>query len=97
MARILLRVLGGFFVLVLLLVAADVLLWKHAVSAGNGLDNVVVTRVTVATLKGSKEEYYFDGTSTVQCSRSTLPMPAAAGWYEPCWWQRTHRQVVTRY
>ncbi len=61
------------------------------------MDEVTVSRVSVATLKSSKEEYYFDGTDTLPCTRSLFPLPAAEGWGMPCWWLRRHRNVETRF
>jgi hypothetical protein len=90
-------VFGGLLVAVLLFYAVDYAAWRVRSTHGNGMDSVVVSRVSVATLKGNKEEYYFDGTDTMPCTRSLLPPPLAIGWGTPCWWLRGHRQVVTRY
>jgi hypothetical protein len=97
MVRILLRVVGCLVGGVLLFAAADYLVWQHHLQHGVGLDEVQVTRMSIAPLKSKKEEYYFDGTDTVPCSRSTLPMPSNAGWLTPCWWLREHHSVETRY
>jgi hypothetical protein len=97
MVRMLQRAMMGVAIALLLFVVADVLLWEHKVSAGSGYDTVQVSQVSIATLKGTKEEYYSDGTTAVRCSRSVLPMPAHEGWFAPCWWQRTHRTVEVRY
>jgi hypothetical protein len=97
MGRIFLRVIGGVLVLLLVIVAADVLLWEYKASRGNGYESMQVSKVSIASLKGSKEEYYSDGSVTVRCTRSMLPMPAADGWFAPCWWQRKHRTLEIRY
>jgi hypothetical protein len=97
MMRLFLRVIGGVLVLLLVLVAADVLLWEYKSSKGSGYESMQVSQVSIASLKGSKEEYYSDGSVTVRCTRSMLPMPAADGWFAPCWWQRKHRTVEIRY
>lgn len=61
------------------------------------MDEVAVSNVTVATLKSSKEEYYFDGSITLACPRSALPILTAQGLMTPCWYLRRHRTVVTHY
>ena len=88
---------GALLLAALLFCAGDYLAWRMRSSHGSGMDSVVVSRVSVATLKGNKEEYYFDGTDVLPCTRSLLPPPVADGWGTPCWWMRRHRQVITRY
>jgi len=46
----------------------------------------------VAPLKGNKEEYYYDGTGPVDCSRSLFPQ----GGNGACWWMTRHRVVYAR-
>ncbi len=88
---------GGLLIVAVLFYAADYATWRVQSAHGKGTDSIVVSRVSVATLKGNKEEYYFDGTDVLPCTRSVLPPPVAGGWGTPCWWLRGHRQVVTRY
>ena len=95
--RVLTWVFGGLLLASMLFYAADYAAWRVRSSHGHGVDAVVVNRVSIASLKGSKEEYYFDGTDVVPCTRSVLPPPVSQGWGTPCWWLRGHRQVVTRY
>ncbi len=95
--RILLRIAGGLLLAAVLFYATDYLAWRVRSAHGHGADSVSVSRVSVATLKGNKEEYYFDGTDVLPCTRSLLPPPTAGGWGTPCWWLRGHRQVVTQY
>ena len=97
MVRILVRMFAGIIVLALLFYAADYGVWRMRLVRGNGTDFVTVSRVSVASLKGNKEEYYFDGRDVLPCTRSLLPPPTADGWGMPCWWMRGHRQVITRY
>ena len=97
MLRILIRTASGLLLATLLFCVADYAAWRVRSAHGNGADSVVISRVSVATLKGNKEEYYFDGTDILPCTRSLLPPPTAAGWGTPCWWMRRHRQVVTHY
>lgn len=80
-----------------LVYAADWLTWRARVARGNGMDTVTVNRMTVAPLKGSKEEYYFDGTDVLPCTRSLLPPMTGDGFGTPCWYLTNHRQVVTRF
>jgi hypothetical protein len=51
-----------------------------------------VSRMVVAPLKGNKEEYYYDGTATVDCSRSLFPQAGSGA----CWWLERHRVVYER-
>lgn len=95
--RILIRIAGGLLLAALLFYAADYAAWRVRSANGNGMDFITVSRESVATLKGNKEEYYFDGTDVLPCTRSLLPPLTADGWGTPCWWLRKHRQVVTRY
>ncbi len=64
---------------------------------GTGMASMTVSRVSVAPLKGGKEEYYFDGTDTAPCTVSLLPPLTAQGWGTPCWWLQRHPQTITRY
>jgi hypothetical protein len=51
-----------------------------------------VSRFVVAPLKGNKEEYYFDGTAMVDCSRSLFPQAGSGA----CWWVKRHPVVYER-
>lgn len=81
------------FAIALLIYPADWLVWKARTLFGGGMDSVQVSRVTVAELKGNKEEYYPEGTDTATCSRSLFPQ----GGNDACWWLRRHPQIVDRY
>ena len=94
MARLLLRIVAGLLLLPVLVYAADWAVWR---ARSSSMDEVAVTSMSVATLKSSKEEYYFDGDITLACPRSLLPMPTAQGMMTPCWYLRRHRTVVTHY
>ena len=54
-----------------------------------GIGTVTVSRFVVAPLKGNREEYYYDGKASVDCSRSIFPQTAAG----PCWYVRRHPVV----
>jgi hypothetical protein len=89
------RFLTGIVVLLALVYPADWALWRvRGMFDGNGgMSSVQVSQVTVASLKGNKEEYYSDGTQTVACSRSVFPQAGAGA----CWWVRRHAQIELRY
>jgi hypothetical protein len=76
-----------------LLYPADWALWRVRVALGGGMGSIQVSQVTIAELKGNKEEYYPDGTTTVACSRSLFPQ----GGGNACWWLRRHPEVEERY
>ena len=82
--------------LVLLVVAAypvDWAVWRARVAAGGGMDQVLVSQMTAAEMKGNKETYYFDGTSMADCSRSLFPQAGVGA----CWWLRRHPIVTQKY
>ncbi len=67
---------------------ADYAVWRLR---GAPAASVEVTRFVVAPLKGSKEEYYPDGTVTLGCSQSLLPQGDS-----PCWYVERHRVTYDR-
>jgi hypothetical protein len=71
----------------------DWVVWRLRVAAGGGMGQAQVSHFTAAELKGNKESYYYDGTSTVDCSLSLFPEAGAGA----CWWVTRHPQVVDRY
>jgi hypothetical protein len=71
---------------------ADWAVWQARVRMGGGMGQVVVTRLAVAPLKGNKEEYYPDGTATVDCSKSLFSQAGNGA----CWWVERHRVVFER-
>jgi hypothetical protein len=71
----------------------DWAVWRVRVAAGGGMGQATVTHFTVAELKGSKESYYFDGTTQMECSESLFPEAGAGA----CWWLARHPQVIDRY
>lgn len=94
--RIVIRRFAGPTLLALAIYAADYAAWRVRLVRGNGIGIVLVSRVSIASLKSGEEEYYFDGTNTLPCTRSLLPPPTSSGWGTPCYWLLRHRQVVTR-
>jgi len=91
--KVLARSLAGLVVLALLAYPLDWAVWRLRVAAGGGMGKVAVDHFVVAELKANKEEYYSDGTVTVDCSRSLFPEAGSGA----CWWVARHREVFDRY
>ena len=86
--RLLRRTLAALVAAAALAWPADYAVWRLR---GAPTDQVEVTRFVVAPLKGSKEEYYPDGTDTVPCAQSLLPQDDP-----PCWYLQRHRVQYDR-
>lgn len=82
-----LAVVGAVFLLVY---AGDWMVWRVVRAGATG--SVMVSREVVASLKGNREEYFYDGTQEERCSRSMLP----EGGMRACWWVERHRVVFDR-
>jgi hypothetical protein len=91
--RTLVRSVLAVLAIVVLAWPMDWLVWRARVAMGGGMGTTQVDHFTVAELKANKENYYFDGTSTVACSKSLLPEAGSGA----CWWVARHRQVIDRY
>jgi hypothetical protein len=91
--RWLVRTCGAVLAAALLIYPADWALWRVRVALGGGMGSVQVSMLTIAELKGNKEEYYPDGTDTAACSRSLFPQGGSSA----CWWLRRHPEVVEKY
>jgi hypothetical protein len=95
------RMLGRALLALLLLAALaypiDFAIWRTRLALskdGRGvLGTVQVYHVVAAGLKGNKEEYYGDGTSPVDCSKSLFPQ----GGDNACWWVVRHPEVIDHY
>jgi hypothetical protein len=85
----------GLWLVLAVLVAypVDWAVWRVRVAHGGGMGQVEMGQVIAAELKDNKEEYYGQGTSLVDCSRTLYPQ----GGYGACWWMERHNDVVTRY
>jgi hypothetical protein len=70
----------------------DWAVWRIRVARGGGMGVASVSRIVVAPLKGGKEEYYWDGTADVACSRSIFPQAGSGA----CWWLARHATVFER-
>jgi hypothetical protein len=90
--RIAIRILAGLLAAAVLLYLGDWAVWRVRVAMGGGMGTAQVSRFVVAPLKGNKEEYYFDGKATVDCSRSLFPQAGSGA----CWWVQRHRVVYER-
>ena len=92
MKRLLGRALLGLLVTAAALFAGDWAVWRSRVAMGGGMGHLEVSRIQVAALKGNKEEYYWDGTAEVDCSRSIFPQAGAGA----CWWLERHKVIFER-
>jgi len=95
--RMLLKAVAGLVLLAALAYPVDFAVWRTRLALSHdgrgGMDSVEVNRMVVAELKGNKENYYYDGTMMVDCSRSLFPQ----GGVGACWWVTRHRDVLVRY
>jgi hypothetical protein len=82
----------GLVVLLALVYLGDWGVWRWRVAMGVGMGRLTVSRVVVAPLKGNREEYYSDGKTEVECSRSLFPQAGS----DACWWVKRHRVVFDR-
>jgi len=91
------KTVAALALLIALAYPVDFAIWRTRVALSHdgrgGIGSVEVKQVIAAELKGNKEEYYFNGTTTVDCSKSLFPQ----GGVNACWWQERHRDAVTRY
>lgn len=92
-ARLTVRSAIAILLIALAAYPLDFAVWRIRVAFGGGMDQVEVTQLTSAALKGNKTEFYYDGRQTVDCSRSLFPQ----GGVEACWWQRRHPQQIQQY
>jgi hypothetical protein len=91
--RALVRSVVAVLLMAVLAWPVDWMVWRLRVALGGGMGTTQVDHFTVAELKANKENYYFDGTSTVACSKSLFPEAGSGA----CWWVARHRQVIDRY
>lgn len=92
MGRAVLKTCFALLIAGTLVYVADFAVWKIRDLRGSGESSLTVTRYVVAPLKGDKEEYYPDGTETIQCSRSLFPQTGDGA----CWWIARHRVTFDR-
>jgi hypothetical protein len=90
--QIAVRILVGLIFGSAVVYFGDWAVWRARVAMGGGMGKATVSRFVVAPLKGNKEEYYFDGKSEVDCTRSMFPQGASGA----CWWVVRHPVVFDR-
>jgi hypothetical protein len=89
---ILVRLAGWLLVAAAVAYPVDFAVWRTRVAMGSGMGQVSVSQITAAKLKGNKEEYYWDGNISLDCSRSLFP----EGLYSACWYLRRHSETIAR-
>jgi len=87
MKRVLLLAVKYFLGFVLIVYAADWVVWHIRAERQTGLGTMQVDQFLGTPLKGQKEEYDFMGTVQEQCARSIFPHDSNP----PCWWLSRHR------
>jgi hypothetical protein len=92
-ARLLVRTAMGIGIVVVAAYPVDWAVWRLRVAVGGGMDTIQVTHFTVATLKYGKSDYYIDGTTKLDCSKSLFPEAGSGA----CWWVRRHEDVIVTY
>ena len=92
-ARLRVRTAMGVGIVVIAAYPVDWAVWRVRVAMGGGMDTIQVSHFTVAGLKGGKSDYYIDGTTGVDCSKSLFPEAGSGA----CWWVRRHTDVIVTY
>ncbi len=91
------KAVGCLLLITALAYPVDFAIWRTRLALSHdgrgGMGSVQVNRVVTAELKGNKEDYYFDGTEMVDCSKSLFPQ----GGVNACWWQERHHDAVVTY
>ena len=82
MKRTLGRVLAGLLWGSALLYSGDWGVWRARVAMGGGMGKVTLDVMIGTPLKNGREEYDWNGTQTVDCSRSLFPHTGQGA----CWW-----------
>ena len=82
----------GLIVALALLYVGDWAVWRIRVAMGRGMGTVAVSQIEVAPLKDNKEEYFWNGTVDLSCSRSIFPQAGNGA----CWWLARHKVVYDR-
>jgi hypothetical protein len=92
MKQIVGKALVGLILALAALYLGDWGVWRARLAMGGGMGQTSISRMQVAPLKGNKEEYYYDGTSDVDCSRSIFPQAGSGA----CWWLERNKIVFYR-
>jgi len=89
--RLLLKFLKYLLLAGLAVYATDFAVFAIRLTLGSGMGTVNVDRFLTTSLKGSKEEYDYLGSTSQSCSHSLFPQYAASAWNTPCWWLARHK------
>ncbi|MGD0796358.1 MAG: hypothetical protein ABR910_01430 [Acidobacteriaceae bacterium] len=90
--RILGRTAVGLIAALSVLYVGDWAVWRARVALGGGMGKVTVNTMTALALKSDRDEYFWDGSADVDCSRSIFPQAGGGA----CWWLARHNIVYER-
>ncbi len=93
LVKVLAKAVAGLALVAMVAYPVDWAIWRARMAHGGGMGAAQVARLTVAELKGGKEDYYLNGNTLEPCSSSLYPQ----GGYTPCWWLRRHPEAIQRY
>jgi hypothetical protein len=83
------RLVVGLLVALAALYVGDWAVWRARVAMGGGMGKVTVSTMTALDMKDGKEEYFWDGSADLDCSRSIFPQAGSGA----CWWLARHNIV----
>lgn len=83
------RSVVGLIAALAVLYVGDWAVWRARVAMGGGMGKVTVSDMTALPLKNGKEEYFWNGSEDVDCSRSIFPQAGSGA----CWWLQRHNIV----
>ena len=83
------RTVVGLLAALAVLYVGDWAVWRTRVAMGGGMGKVTVSTMTALDMKDGKEEYFWDGSADVDCSRSIFPQAGGGA----CWWLQRHTIV----
>jgi hypothetical protein len=89
MKRTLGKIVIGLIAALAVIYVGDWAVWRFRVAMGGGMSTVSVSSIIVTRLKDNKDEYDWDGTADVACSRSIFPQAGSGA----CWWLRRHKVI----
>jgi hypothetical protein len=92
MTWILRKTLVALIAAIAILYLGDWAIWRTRLAMGSGMGTISVSRMQVAKLKGNKEEYYYEGTTDADCSRSIFPQAGSGA----CWWLARNKVIFDR-
>jgi hypothetical protein len=92
MKRWLGRIVIGLVAALAVAYVGDWAVWRARVAMGGGMGKVTVADMTSVTLKDNKEEYFYNGSTDVDCSQSIFPQAGGGA----CWWLNRHKIVFEK-